>query len=152
MESSSQRTKYILYLAFREINVESSNRNVYGPYLGKVRDSTFISVPGLQQYLMVTLVTPSPKHRPQRRRPTNDLPGHYPFWGSRPPEAPPPWPPPLQSRQLLDSIVPFITVDIIDLLYLPSSHLPQQPYRAFSPFLSPSHTSSRITFPYYAIN
>ena len=75
-----------------------------------------------------TMVTPSPKHRSQRRRPTNDLPGHCPFWGSRPPEAPPPWPPPLQSRQLLDSIVPFITVDIIDLLYLPSSHLPQQPY------------------------
>ena len=94
------------------------------------------------------MITPSHKHRAQRRRPTNGLPGHYPFWGSRPPEAPPPWPPPLQPQQLFDSIVPFITVAIIDLLYLPSSPFPPQPHRAFPPFLSPPYTSSRITSPY----
>ena len=98
--------------------------------------------------MILTMVTPSPKHRPQRRRPTNDLPGHYPFWGSRPPEAPPPWPPPLQSQQLSGSLVPFITLEIIDLLYLPSPRLPQQPHRAFSLFLFPPGTSSCIISPY----
>ena len=78
----------------------------------------------------------------QWRQATNGLPGHYPFYGGRSPEAPPPWSLPLQPRHLFLSFTTIIIIDIIDHHYLPYSH------HAFTSFLLSSVTSSRMTSPY----